>query len=260
MSDKPDTPEKNDSTEVQIASGVNEETGYQKIAGSSRRDQELVDLSEKTFGEFQLIRLIGRGAMADVYLAEQTTLHRKVAIKILRSELLSERVHLNRFQQEARAAASLTHPNIVQVYSTGEYEGHYYIAQEFVNGTNLKEYVKKNKPVSTITAIHIIKQVALALQAAGNANIVHRDIKPDNIMISSRGDVKVADFGLALLADPGKRVNVTQVGITVGTPRYMSPEQLHGKKLDQRSDIYSLGVTAYQMLAGKPPFRGGALL
>ncbi len=260
MSEKSDINDHAESSDVGLEKPDPTRKKSLKKSLPSKKKREFIDFSGKVFDEFHLIRLIGHGAMSEVYLAEQTTLHRKVAIKILRSELLAETAHLDRFKQEARASASLTHPNIVQVYSTGESDGYYYIAQEYINGINLKEHIEKNGPVSVPMAIHIIKQVALALQAAGNAKIVHRDIKPDNIMISSNGDVKVADFGLALLTEPGKRVNVTQVGVTVGTPRYMSPEQLHGKKLDQRSDIYSFGVTAYQMLAGKPPFRGGTAL
>ena len=211
---------------------------------------------DRTLGEFHLLRRLGRGGMAEVYLAEQARLKRMVAIKLLRSDLLTDEVHLRRFEQEARAAAGLNHPNIVQVYTVGEEAGTHYIAQEYVHGINLAEYLQKHGPPEATTAVAMITQVALALEAAGNAGIVHRDIKPENILITPQGNVKVADFGLAQLTRPGEKVALTQAGMTMGTPLYMSPEQISGHDLDQRSDIYSFGVTCYHLLAGHPPFRG----
>jgi serine/threonine-protein kinase len=164
---------------------------------------------------------------------------------------------LRRFEREARAAAGLTHPNIVQVYVVGEQQGLHFIAQEYVQGLNLKEYIRRKAPPSAALALHFMKQIAGALQKAGAAGIVHRDIKPENILITRKGVAKVADFGLAqLAAGEGKSVELTQIGTTMGTPLYMSPEQVQGEKLDHRSDIYSFGVTCYHMLAGRPPFRG----
>ncbi|MCH8243539.1 MAG: serine/threonine protein kinase, partial [Planctomycetes bacterium] len=194
--------------------------------------------------------------MADVYLAEQTSLHRHVAVKVLRSENLSDDVHLERFRREAKAAGGLNHANIVQVYTIGEEDGVHYIAQEYVQGLNLREFLQRKGPPDVMVALHIMKQVAVALQAAGEAGIVHRDIKPENIMVTRKGKVKVADFGLAQLSLGGEALNLTQAGTTMGTPLYMSPEQVNGKKLDQRSDIYSFGVTCYHLLAGRPPFEG----
>jgi len=192
--------------------------------------------------------------------AEQTSLHRRVAVKVLRAELLTDDTHVKRFEQEARAAAGLTHPNIVQVYSIGEADGIHYIAQEYVQGVNLQEFLKRKGPPELAAALHIMRQVAAALQVAADAGIVHRDIKPENIMMTRKGEVKVADFGLAQLAQTGEQLNLTQVGMTMGTPLYMSPEQVNGQPLDQRSDIYSFGVTCYHMLAGRPPFRGETAL
>ena len=163
---------------------------------------------------------------------------------------------LERFQHEAKAARVLNHPNIVQVYKIDESEGLHYIAQEFVHGRNLSELLRRNGPPATKDSLHIIRQVATALQAAHEAGVVHRDIKPENIMLTREGRVKVADFGLAQLSYGSERGNLTQEGMTIGTPMYMSPEQANGKKLDLRSDIYSLGVTAYHMFAGSPPFSG----
>ena len=217
------------------------------------------DLSNRMLGEFRLLRLLGRGGMAEVYLADQTSLSRKVAIKILRPELKTNSVFLKRFEREARAAASLSHPNIVQVFLVGEEEGLHFIAQEYVKGLNLREYIRRKGPPNSQLALHFMRQVLLALERAGSAGIVHRDIKPENILITNKGEVKVADFGLAQLTQPDvekSSLELTQVGTTMGTPLYMSPEQVHGQKLDQRSDLYSFGVTCFHMLAGDPPFRG----
>lgn len=214
------------------------------------------DVRDKMLGEFRLLRRLGRGGMADVFLAEQTSLHRNVAVKVLRSDLLKEASYLSRFQREASAAAGLNHPNIVQVYTVGEQEGVYFIAQEYVQGQNLREFLVRKGPPELPLALLIMRQVASALSAAHEAQIVHRDIKPENIMLTRRGEVKVADFGLAKSVQRDGPVNLTQVGTTMGTPLYMSPEQVNGSTLDQRSDLYSFGVTCYHMLAGVPPFRG----
>jgi serine/threonine protein kinase len=228
-------------------------------ASESRGDavptgDELVD---RMVGEFRLIRRLGKGGMAEVYLAEQTSLKRNVAIKVLRHRDDQDiEQTLKRFKAEALAAAGLSHPNIVQVYMVGEDRGTHFIAQEYVQGYNLREYLQRKGPPDAQLALHIMKQVAAALQAAGQAGIVHRDIKPENIMLTKRGEVKVADFGLAQLVMGGERLNLTQTGMTMGTPLYMSPEQVSGSKLDQRSDLYSLGVTFYHLLAGQPPFNG----
>lgn len=218
--------------------------------------ESMEDLHDRMLGEFRILRRLGKGGMAEVYLAEQTSLKRNVAVKVLRKELVTDESYLKRFKTEATAAATLSHPNIVQVYVIGEQDGIQFIAQEYVQGMNLREFLTRKGPPEQAVAIHIMKQVASALQAAHGAGIVHRDIKPENIMITRKGDVKVADFGLAQLMQSGERVNLTQVGVTMGTPLYMSPEQVNGSKLDQRSDIYSFGVTAYHMLSGNPPFRG----
>jgi serine/threonine-protein kinase len=217
---------------------------------------EQFDLSGKTLGEFQILRRLGKGGMAEVYLADQTTLQRQVAIKVLRPEFLADATYVKRFRHEATAAGGLNHPNIVQVYSIGEQDGLHYIAQEYVRGGNLREFMRRKGPLEVPIVLHILKQVAAALQVAGTSGIVHRDIKPENILLTKKGEVKVADFGLAQLQQQGERVALTQVGVTMGTPLYMSPEQVGGKGVDHRSDQYSFGAMAYHMLAGKPPFTG----
>jgi eukaryotic-like serine/threonine-protein kinase len=219
------------------------------------------DLSGRQLAGYRLLRRLGRGAMAEVYLAEQVSLGRQVAFKALRTKLATDATYVQRFSQEARAAAQLIHGNIVQIYEVGCAEGIHFIAQEYVQGLNLAELLARRGAPDVGTTLSILRQVAAALHKAAERGIVHRDIKPENIMLSANGDVKVADFGLARVYNDGDAANnLTQAGITMGTPLYMSPEQVEGRALDPRSDIYSLGVTAYQMLCGEPPFRGETAL
>jgi serine/threonine-protein kinase len=219
---------------------------------------ETPDLSGKTLGDFKLLRRLGQGGMGQVYLAEQISLNRKVALKLLRPELASNPQALERFKLEAKAVAQATHANIVQVYYVSrDDEEERYMALEYVEGRNLKEYLATKGPPELILALSIMRQVASALQRAGEMGIVHRDIKPDNILLTRKGEVKVADFGLSRVLEPEKiPLNLTATGVTMGTPLYMSPEQVEGKAVDPRSDIYSFGVTCFHMLAGQPPFRG----
>lgn len=218
------------------------------------------DLSGQRLGDYELIRRLGRGGMADVYLARQTSLGRQVAIKVLRPTLASDEKYVRRFHQEARAAASLVHANIVQIHEVGCANGFHYIAQEYVPGQNLRQYMQRNGPLDVRLALRVLRQVAAALHRSAQAQIIHRDIKPENIMLSTTGEVKVADFGLARVAVSEDGVDLTQIGMTMGTPLYMSPEQVEGKAVDPRSDIYSLGVTCFHMLAGRPPFSGETAL
>ncbi len=198
--------------------------------------------------------------MADVYLAKQLSLGRHVAVKVLHSQLAADPNYVGRFQQEARAAASLVHANIVQIHEVGHYDGLYYIVQEYVPGQNLRQYLQKHGPLDARMAARVIRHVAAALHRSAQQNIVHRDIKPENIMLAVTGEVKVADFGLARVTQGGQTLELTQVGVTLGTPLYMSPEQVEGRPVDPRSDIYSLGITCYHMLAGRPPFEGDSPL
>lgn len=216
------------------------------------------ELIGKTFGEYRLVKHIGSGGMANVFLAEQTALQRPAAVKILKPSLMKasgERV-VARFRQEAMTAAALSHPNIVQVYTIGKEGDYHFIAQEFVKGSDLSSILKAQGPPKVPAALHVMKQMAAALSAAGKTGIVHRDIKPDNVLVNKKGVVKIADFGLAQLLTRPEEAGLTQEGTTLGTPLYMSPEQVRGEELDQRSDIYSFGVTCYQMLCGHTPFSG----
>ncbi len=215
-----------------------------------------VELIGKQLGPYLIQQRIGQGGMAEVFLAVHERLHRSVAIKVLRLELANS-TNLQRFMQEARAAAALVHPNIVQVYDIGQQDDLNYIAQEYIAGVNLREHMQKSPRhrLGIRETLSILLQITAALQQAAAAGIVHRDIKPENILLTAKGEAKVADFGLARAAhfDSGE---LTQVNMTLGTPLYMSPEQIRGEPVDSRSDLYSLGVTLFHMLAGRTPFQG----
>lgn len=218
-----------------------------------------VDLTGKTVGDFRVLRKLGQGGMGQVYLAEQVSLKRKVALKILRRDLSLDERALKRFEAEAQAVAAIVHPNIVQVYLIDQWEGLRYMALEYVEGRNLREFVARKGPPEPLMALSIMRQVASALQRASEGGLVHRDIKPENILLNRKGDVevKVADFGLSrFLEGKNAELHLTHSGMTMGTPLYMSPEQVEGKPVDCRTDIYSFGITCYHMLTGQPPFKG----
>lgn len=216
-----------------------------------------LDFTGRTLADFHLLRHLGQGGMGQVYLAEQISLKRKVALKILRPEMAVDPTALQRFKAEAAAVAQATHANIVQIYAIGEAEGLAYMALEYVEGRNLREYLQKKGPPEPLLALSLMRQVASALQRAAELGIIHRDIKPENILLTRKGEVKVADFGLSrCLVGDQPALHLTQSGVTMGTPLYMSPEQVEGKSLDCRTDVYSFGVTCYHMLAGHPPFEG----
>ena len=211
------------------------------------------DLTGKLLGDFQIERMLGQGGMGEVYLARQVSLDRPVALKVLRREWASNPTYMARFESEAWAAAKLNHPNIVHIYSLGGLDDLRFIAMEYVEGTNLREYIKKKGVPDLPLALAVMRQSGLAVGAAGEAGLIHRDIKPENLLMTRKGQIKVADFGLAQLPE-ANRLHLTTPGTSLGTPMYMSPEQVQGKEVDHRSDLYSLGVTFYHMLAGVPPF------
>lgn len=216
------------------------------------------DYSGRVLGDFELVRRIGMGGMGQVYLARQKSLKRQVAIKILKGELAANISALRRFQAEAEAVANITHANIVQVYAIDEADGLHFMALEYVDGRNLRDFLERKGLPDVPMAIEIMRQVASALERAGELGFVHRDIKPENILLSKRGEVKVTDFGLSRCFGGDAPLHLTQSGVAMGTPLYMSPEQVRGQEVDPRSDIYSFGVTCYHMLAGEPPFKGTA--
>src|SRR5262245_7121114 len=200
------------------------------------------DLTGRLLGDFQVLRRIGSGGMGSVYLAEQLSLKRHVALKVLRRDLAADRVALERFRREAETVARIHHANIVQVLAVGEHDGSPYIALEYVEGRNLRDHVARKGSPELLQALSIMRQAAAALQRASEHGVVHRDIKPENILLTRKGEVKVTDFGL-LFPLSGEQLRLTQSGVTMGTPLYMSPEQVQGQPADPRSDIYSLGVT-----------------
>lgn len=208
----------------------------------------------KIFGNrYELKELIGEGGMALVYKAECSLLCRTVAVKILRPQYVSDVEFVERFRLEARAAASLSHPNIVNVYDVGQEDGIYYIVMEYVAGDNLKNIIRREAPFSTRRALDYTKQIGEALNHAHQNNIIHRDIKPHNILVTRTGQIKVTDFGIARAISES---SFTQAGMVVGSVQYASPEQVRGGVVGPQSDIYSLGCVLYEMLTGRVPYKG----
>jgi len=218
------------------------------------------DLSGQRLGGYRLVRRLGSGAMADVYLAEQESLGRQVAVKVLRPETLRHPSAVQRFSQEARAAAALVHGNIVQIHEVACIDGIYFLAEEYVAGPTLKAWLANRGPLDARQSLAVLAHVGSALARSAEQGVVHRDIKPENLLVTPSGEVKVADFGLARVLATADGLDLTQDGMTLGTPLYMSPEQAEGKAVDSRSDLYSLGATVYHLLAGRPPFLGATSL
>src|SRR6478736_4105550 len=218
----------------------------------------------KLIGHYRIESLIGVGGMGEVYLARDERLGRKAALKLLPHSLTADEAQLSRFKNEARSASALNHPNILTVYEIGAEGNRQFIATEFIEGITLRASLAGGR-INPHAALEIAVQVASALAAAHEAGVVHRDIKPENIMLRPDGYAKVLDFGIAKLTEqrPGSDDQVetaavlqTRPGFVLGTAHYMSPEQARGQKVDARSDIWSLGVVLYEMVAGSPPFRG----
>jgi serine/threonine-protein kinase len=205
---------------------------------------------------YELGRRIGRGGMAEVFVARDRLLDRPVAVKILFAEYAKDPLFVERFRREAMSAASLNHPNIVGVYDWGQVDTTYYIAMEFVQGRTLADILAKHERLSVLQACDIALDIAAALSSAHTAGVAHRDIKPANVIVSATGHVKVADFGIARAIGAAVEQGLTQTGAVMGTATYFSPEQAQGAQPDPRSDLYSLGVIMYEMLAGEPPFTG----
>lgn len=211
-------------------------------------------------GPFRIERRIGAGGMGAVYLVRREGSKQQLALKVLPREKAKNPTLVKRFQAEAQAAAQIRHPNVVEVVDSGEADGYLYIAMEYVDGTDLHDFVRKRGPIPVRRTIEIVKQVASALQHAYEQNIVHRDIKPSNLLLRRDGQVKLSDFGLARSVDEASESNITRAGTTVGTVDFMSPEQARNSKAaDVRSDLYSLGCAWYHMLTGHAPFPDGGL-
>jgi eukaryotic-like serine/threonine-protein kinase len=243
------------------------ETPVIEVAAGLMADEPAGTLVGRSLSHFRVLSLLGAGGMGEVYLAEDTLLARKVALKLLPAHCTSDGARIRRFQQEARAASSLNHPNIVIVHQIGEVNGAHFIATEFIEGETLRDRLKRG-PLKVSEALDVAAQVVAALAAAHGAGIVHRDIKPENVMVRPDGLAKVLDFGLAKLTErPAATAEVdsqaptmaqlsTEPGMVMGTINYMSPEQARGLKVDHRTDIFSLGAMLYEMVAGRLPFEG----
>jgi len=204
-------------------------------------------------GRYQIVRHLARGGMAEVYLARDLLLDRPVAVKVLFPEFASDRSFVERFRREARAAANLNHPNIVSIYDWGEEDGTYFIVMEYVDGLTLRDVIRRQGPLMATRAAEIGADIAAGLHFAHVNGVVHRDVKPGNVIITA-SQVKVTDFGIARAGDPAE--SLTQAGAVMGTATYFSPEQAQGHVVDLRSDVYSLGVVLYEMVAARPPFTG----
>ena len=223
---------------------------------------------EHAISHYRILKKLGAGGMGEVYLAEDTILGRRVALKLLPSEHTQDQERLRRFKQEAKAASALNHPNILTIHEVGEADGRHFIATEFIDGETLRESLRRTGKMKTGDALKVAAEVASAVAAAHEAGIVHRDIKPENVMLRRDGYVKVLDFGLAKLTETVASQNVdtsaptatlaahTETGVVVGTAQYMSPEQAAGKTVDARSDIFSFGAVLYEMVTGQRAFRG----
>jgi serine/threonine protein kinase/Tfp pilus assembly protein PilF len=243
-----------------IKSDGAQDDSVETLAGNVAASWLTQDQSEKligqTIGRYKILRALGAGGMGQVYLAEDPSLGRKVALKLLPAQLMQDQNRLQRLEQEARNASALNHPNIITIHETGRWEDTHFIVTEFIEGKTLRERMQ-NGPMPAADVLEIGIQVAGALAAAHAAGIIHRDIKPANIMLRDDGYVKVLDFGLAKLAAPtSPNLDRTDPGQVMGTIGYMSPEQALGKSLDHRTDIFSLGVVLYEMATGARPFDG----
>lgn len=208
---------------------------------------------QKINDRYEIIRSIGEGGMANVYLAYDTILNRDVAVKVLRGDLADDEKFVRRFQREAIAASSLTHPNIVEMYDVGEDDGKYFIVMEYVDGVTLKTLIKKRGNIGLVETVDIMLQLTSGIACAHDSYIIHRDIKPQNVMILDDGTAKITDFGIAMALNSNE---LTQTNSVMGSVHYLPPEQANGKGSTIKSDIYSLGIMMYEMLIGKVPFKG----
>ena len=212
-------------------------------------------MKEMIANRYIFIKKLGEGGMADVYLAQDSFLNREVAVKILRGKLSLDPVALLRFQREANAASRLNHPNIVEIYDVGEDKGQHYIVMEYIRGNSLKELISQRGAMEKQEALQIMDQLMCAIIEAHKNNIIHRDIKPQNILVKDDGTVKIADFGIATVSDA---VQLTQTDTILGSVHYLAPELARGENATFQSDIYALGITFYELMTGKVPYTGEA--
>ena len=210
-------------------------------------------IGKRINGRYKILEMIGGGGMANVYLAHDMILDRDVAVKVLRLDFANSEEFIRRFHREAQSATSLAHPNIVSIYDVGEEESIYYIVMEHVKGQTLKQYIQTNSPVPIEEALLIMEQITSAISHAHQNHIIHRDIKPQNILLDQRGNVKITDFGIAMALSA---TSITQTNSVLGSVHYLSPEQARGGVANHQSDIYSLGIVMFELLTGRLPFSG----
>ena len=213
----------------------------------------MINKGQKINGRYEIIRSIGEGGMANVYLAHDIILDRDVAVKVLRGDLSGDEKFVRRFQREALAASSLSHPNIVEMYDVGEDHGVYYIVMEYIDGKTLKQLIKKRGALTLSECIDIMLQLTDGVEHAHASYIIHRDLKPQNIMIQDNGEIKITDFGIAVALN---NTQLTQTNSVMGSVHYLPPEQASGKGCTVKSDIYSMGIVFYELLTGSLPFKG----
>ena len=204
-------------------------------------------------GRYKIIKSLGEGGMANVYLARDLILNRDVAVKIVRFDMRDDVRSIKRFQQEALSTTELVHPNIVGVYDIGEFQGINYLVMEYVEGTDLKQYIKKHFPIPLPTVIDIMEQILSGVKVAHEHGIIHRDLKPQNILINAKNQIKITDFGIAIA---NEQSSFTKTNTLIGSVQYLSPEQVRGHIATRQSDIYSLGIILFELLTGKVPFEG----
>ena len=213
----------------------------------------MLSKGQKINNRYEIVKSIGEGGMANVYLANDKILDRKVAVKVLRGDLSSDDRFIRRFQREALSVSNLSHPNIVEVYDVGEEDGQYYIVMEYIEGKTLKQLLKKRESLTLPEVIDIMTQLTDGISHAHESYIIHRDIKPQNIMIEDDGRIKITDFGIAMALNA---TQLTQTNSVMGSVHYLPPEQASGKAATVKSDIYSLGILMYELLTGTVPFKG----
>lgn len=240
---------------------------FEEVIETLTTEKRDLPLEGRTLGDYEMLAFLGRGGMGEVYLARDPSLDRRVALKLLLADFTRDEARVRRFVQEAKAVSALNHPNIITIHEIGEADGRHYIATEFIEGRTLRQQLVSERPKIS-AALEITIQIAGALAAAHAAKIVHRDVKPENIMVRPDGLVKVLDFGLAKLTEQAAPTSEfdtqattptrfrTEPGVIMGTVAYMSPEQVRGREVDARSDLFSLGVVCYEMIAGRRPFTG----
>jgi len=223
------------------------------MAGSSKTPTSLINLAAALEGRYQVLSELGRGGMGIVYQAYDKQLKEQVAIKLLSPLLSTDPEALERLTREVSMARRVTHPNVIRIHDLSEVNGLHYVSMEYFGGVNLKDHLKRSGPLSLLNAYQIFSQICDGLEAAHSQGVIHRDLKAQNIMVGQSGQIKIIDFGLARSVH---LEGMTATGLIMGTPEYMAPEQVSGKSVDERADIYALGVILYEMLTGRVPFTG----